>query len=184
MLFRILFTLLFFSGCFVPLGASAASIPSGGANQRASVEGCVGETLFNGLWRVKVLSSKLDTNPGDPDYKNWGVVIELRNGKNAQNSPADSGFQDYPQLVFADDTILDMQTMAQVQYQNDVFYKSVPPGGAAHTTLWYRLGDENAQHTPTKLLVAIKPVDNGKKFGYSVANPSFRIKLDCNAQTG
>src|ERR1700687_3655534 len=90
-------------------GASTAS-PAGGANQRASVEGCIGETLFNGVWRLKVISSALQTNPDDPDYKNWAITIELRNGKNAQNSPGDSGFQDYPQLAFADDTILDMET--------------------------------------------------------------------------
>jgi hypothetical protein len=162
--------------------ASAASpqAPAGGANQRASVEGCIGQTLFNGVWRLRVISSELQTNPADPDYKNWAIVLELRNGLNAQNSPGDSGFQDYPQLAFADDTVLDMETTAKVQYQNAVFYKSLPPGGVARTTLWYRLPDEDASKSPTKLLVSIKSTEYGKTFGYSVADPSFRIKLDCN----
>ena len=177
---RILTIALFLAACLSPLQGRTAE-PAGGANQRASVEGCIGETLFNGIWRLKVLSSRLDTNPDDPDYKNWAVSLELRNGKNGQNSPGDSGFQDYPQLAFGDDTI-DMETTAKVQYQKAVFYKSLPPGGVARTTLWYRLGDENAQKTPTKLLINIKPVEFGKKFGYSVPDPSFRVKLNCNAQ--
>jgi len=61
--------------------AAASPTPAGGANQRASVEGCIGQTLFNGLWRLTVLKSEPTTNPDDSDYKNWGVTIELRNGK-------------------------------------------------------------------------------------------------------
>ncbi|GAC1413743.1 MAG: hypothetical protein NVSMB64_24020 [Candidatus Velthaea sp.] len=157
--------------------------PAGGANQRPSVEGCIGETLFNGIWRLKVLSSQLQSNPDDSDSKNWAVALELRNAKNAQNSPGDSGFQDYPQLAFGDET-LDMETTtAKVQYQKAIYYKSLPPGGVARTTLWFRLGDENAQKTPTKLLISIKPVEYGKKFGYTVPDPSFRVKLDCGAKT-
>jgi len=166
----------------LPAIAAPTPPPAGGANQRTSIEGCIGATLFNGIWRLKVISSQLQTNPDDSDYKNWAVAIELRNGKNAQNSPSDSGFQDYPQLAFSDDTILDMETTtAKVQYQKAIFYKSVPPGGVARTTMWYRLGDENGQKTPTKLLISIKPVEFGKKFGYTVPDPSFRVKLDCTA---
>jgi hypothetical protein len=55
-------------------------------------------------------------------------------------------------------------------------------GGDARTTLWYRLGDENAQKVPTKLLISIKPVEFGKKFGYTAPDSSFRVKPDCNSQ--
>lgn len=167
--------------CALPnMSGAATPPPAGGANQRASVEGCMGETLFNGVWRLKVISSGLQTNPDDPDYKNWAVTLELRNGKNTQNSPTDSGFQDYPQLAFADDTVLDMETTtAKVQYQKAIFYKSLPPGGVARTTLFYRLPDEDASKSPTKLLIAIKRTEFGKTFGYSVTDPSFRVRLDC-----
>ncbi|HXN08626.1 MAG TPA: hypothetical protein VN860_03100 [Candidatus Acidoferrales bacterium] len=107
-------------------------------------------------------------------------MLELRNGKNAQNSPTDSGFQDYPQLAFADDTVLDIETTtAKVQYQKAIFYKSLPPGGVARTTIFYRLPDEDATKSPTKLLINIKSTEFGKTFGYTVTNPSFRVKLDC-----
>ncbi len=72
-------------------------------------------------------------------------------------------------------------TDAKVQYQKAIYYKHVPPGGAARMTMWYRLADERAAKVPTKLLIGIKPVENGKKFGYSVPDPSFRVKLDCNS---
>jgi len=104
----------------------------------------------------------------------------LRNGKNAQNSPGDSGFQDYPQIAFADGTVLDMETTtAKVQYQKAIYYKSLPPGGVAVTTMWYRLDDAHASQAPTKLLIGIKPTEFGKTFGYTVKDPSFRVKLDC-----
>ncbi|MDQ6825643.1 MAG: hypothetical protein M3Z14_00360 [Candidatus Eremiobacteraeota bacterium] len=168
---------------FAPLLANAATPqPAGGSNQRPSLEGCIGQTLFNGIWRLKVLESALKTNPDDADSKNWAITLELRNGRNAQTSPGDTGFQDYPQLAFADDTVLDMETTdAKVQYQKAIYYKDVPPGGAARMTMWYRLDGEHGTKTPTKLLIAIKATEYGKKFGYSVPDPSFRVKLDCNS---
>lgn len=167
----------------IPILSHAAAVsPAGGANQRPSVEGCIGQTLFNGVWRLKVLESTLKTNPDDPDYKNWAITFELRNGKNAQNSPGDSGFQEYPQIAFADDTVLDMETVeSKVQYQKAIFYKSVPPGGVARMTMYYRLDDDHAAKTPTKLLIGIKSTEYGKIFGYTVKDPSFRVKLDCSS---
>ena len=32
------------------------AITAGGANQRESLEGCMGQDFFNGIWRIKVLS--------------------------------------------------------------------------------------------------------------------------------
>lgn len=165
-----------------PALAGTTASPAGGSNQRPSVEGCIGQTLFNGVWRLKVIESALKTNPDDSDYKNWAVTLELRNAKNTQNSPGDSGFVEYPQIAFADGTVLDMETTeAKVQYQNAIFYKSLPPGGVAHTTLWYRLDPDHAAQTPTKLLINIDPHQYGKTFGYTVHDPSFRVKLDCNS---
>ncbi len=181
MQFRIFCAALVVSAfCFGPSHAAAA-MPAGGANQRSSVEGCLGQTLFNGLWRLTVTESAIKVNPDDADYKNWGITLELRNGKNAQNSAGDSGFQEYPQIAFADGTVLDMQTGAQVQFQNAIFYKSLPPGGVARTTMYYRMEGDNMNKVPTKFLVSIKPVEYGKKFGYTVPDPSFRVDLSCRA---
>jgi hypothetical protein len=165
----------------MPGASNAATPPPGGANQRPSVEGCIGETLFNGVWRLLVTDSALKVNPDDPDYKSWAITLELRNGKNAQDSPGDSGFQDYPQIAFVDGAVLDMQTDEEVQYQKAIFYKSFPPGGVAQMTMYYRLEGDNATKTPTKLLVNIKRTEFGKTFGYTVADPSFRVKLDCKS---
>ncbi len=173
-----------FLGLASPLiaqSAGASPVPAGGSNQRASLEGCIGQTLFNGLWRLTVLKSELVTNPDDEDFKNWGITLEVRNGKNATNSPSDSGFDEYPQLGFSDGTVLDMATTdAKVQYQKAIFYKDLPPGGVARMTMFYRLEGDDAGKTPTKLLIAIKPSGPNGKFGYSVSDPSFRVKLDCH----
>jgi hypothetical protein len=182
MIFRRLTAVLALSALWLaPTLSASAMAPTGGSNQRTSVEGCLGQTLFNGVWRLTVTESALKTNPDDPDYKNWGVTVELRNGKNAQNSPGDSGFQEYPQIAFADSSVLDMNTAAQVQFQNGIFYKSLPPGGVARMTMFYRLEGDNMTKVPTKLLMSIKKTEYGKTFGYTVADPSFRVKLDCTA---
>ncbi|WP_415784619.1 hypothetical protein [Deinococcus saxicola] len=45
------------AGSFLKTGTDAAPNTSpGGANQRTSLEGYVGETLFNGMWRMIVKS--------------------------------------------------------------------------------------------------------------------------------
>ena len=62
----------------------------GGSNQRASLEGCLGETLFNGVWRVK--TTKLEKISKDADTPGWGLTLEVKNGSPATISPVDAGF--------------------------------------------------------------------------------------------
>ena len=49
-----------------PGTTTAASTPNngaGGANQKASVTGCVNEWLFNGVWRMRVTKVEPVTDP-------------------------------------------------------------------------------------------------------------------------
>jgi hypothetical protein len=156
----------------------------GGANQRASLEGCLGETLFNGVWRVKTL--KLEPIKKDGDTPGWGLMLEIKNGSKATITPVDAGFDGTGQgiqLAFADASTLNVDAM-EVQ---KLTFASLPAGGSVTQQLkfYYSLGtlEENVKR-PTKFLLEINPKGIGdstkaKGVAFSVPNPSLRVRLDC-----
>jgi hypothetical protein len=170
-------------------GALAVTLPGaapavGGANERASLEGCLGETLFNGVWRVK--ASKLERITKDVDTLGWGLMLEVRNGTKATIMPVDTGVDGTGvglQLAFADANTLAVDPL-DVQ---KVTFASLPPGGPVIGQLkfYYPTGTtEDAVKTPVKFLLEINPKLMGdstraKGVAFSVPNPSLRIRLDC-----
>jgi hypothetical protein len=68
---------------------SRAGSSAGGANERPSLEGCLNEPLFNGVWRVRV--SKLVRISKDESTPGWGLTLELRNGSRVTLSATDAG---------------------------------------------------------------------------------------------
>ncbi len=154
----------------------------GGANQRASLEGCLGETLFNGVWRIK--TTKLEVLK--TDKLGWGLTLEVKNGSPATITPVDAGFDGTGQgiqLAFADASTLNVDAM-DVQR---VTFASLPPGGAVTHQLkfFYPFGTaDSAIKTPTKFLLELNPKSIGdstkaKGVAFSVPNPSLRVRLDC-----
>jgi hypothetical protein len=167
-------------------GAPPASSPpaTGGTLERASLEGCVGETLFNGVWRVKVL--KLEPIKKDADTPGWGLTLEVRNGTKATLIMPDAGVDGTGQgiqLAFADASTLSVDPL-EVQ---KLTFASLPPGGAVtqQLTFYYPFGTSaDAVKTPTKFLLEVNPKGIGdstraKGVAFSVPNPSLRVRLDC-----
>lgn len=156
----------------------------GGANQRASLEGCLGETLFNGVWRMKAI--KLERIKKDGDTPGWGLLLEVKNGSKATITPVDAGFDGTGQgiqLAFADASTLNVDAM-EVQ---KLTFASLPAGGSVTQQLkfYYAFGTlEETVKTPTKFLLEIDAKGIGdstkaKGVTFSVANPSLRVRLDC-----
>jgi hypothetical protein len=170
-------------------GALAVTLPGaspavGGANERASLEGCLGEQLFNGVWRIK--ASKLERANKDTDVPGWGLTLEVRNGSKATITPVDAGVDPTGQgiqLAFDDATTIPVDPY-EVQ---KLTFASLPPGGAVTQQLkfYYPFGTkEDAVKTPVKFLLEINPKLIGdstraKGVAFSVPNPSLRIRLDC-----
>jgi hypothetical protein len=170
-------------------GALAVTLPgaaptAGGANERVSLEGCLGEQLFNGVWRIK--ASKLERANKDADVPGWGVMLEVRNGSKATIMPVDAGFDPTGQgiqLAFDDATTIPVDPL-EVQ---KLTFASLPPGGAVTQQLkfYYPFGTkEDAVKTPIKFLLEINPKgigDSTKAKGvmFTVPNPSLRVRLDC-----
>ncbi len=166
--------------------ATPASNPdaTGGANARASLEGCIGETLFNGVWRVKTL--KLEAIKKDGDTPGWGLTLEVRNGTKTTLTMTDAGVNgtgEGIQLAFADASTLNVDAL-EVQ---KLTFASLPPGGAVTQQLkfYYPLGTSaDAIKTPTKFLLEVDPKGIGdstraKGVAFTVPNPSLRVRLDC-----
>jgi hypothetical protein len=160
------------------------AITAGGANQRVSLEGCLNQDFFNGIWRVKVLS--VEPLVDDNGAAGWGVTIEMKNGSTETLAPASTGIDGIGegiQLVLADETILsvdpyDVQTLT---------YTSLPQGGGiTHQLKFFPSSDATANNSsPTKFLFAMKADKVGFSeqqagVAYSTPNPGLRVRLDCS----
>ena len=159
---------------FATPGASAASTPppaAGGANARASVEGCMNTWLFDGIWRVRVTSV---------DSTGSQVVMEVRNGSHDALTTADSGFAAISgagiDLAFSDGSIHNLDISA-TKFREELSTVKLPPGGKATTTLRFAPATDPAVK-PAKLLIAVDPKYNSYVHS-SVKDPSFRVHLDC-----
>jgi hypothetical protein len=160
------------------------SVTAGGANQRQSLEGCLNQDFFNGIWRVKVLSVKPIMN--DDGLAGWGLNVEMKNGSVTTLAPASTGIEgtgEGIQLVLNDETILpadpyDVQTLT---------FASVPQGGGlTHQLKFFPAPDATPNSSsPTKFLFEMKADGVGFSeqqagVAYSTPNPSLRVRLDCS----
>lgn len=160
------------AGVGVSLSGSTLSLTlqgQGGANQVAALEGCMNEWLFNGIWRFRVLS--LEPLPAG-GRGGWRAKVELRNGTTANGAAlAGTGWQGL-MLVLDDGNTLESQ---YVEMRDKPFAQGT---GLVQEAVFY--SDDTAK-TPTKLLLLLDPkkMNTSLKIRYSVADPSFRVRLDC-----
>lgn len=172
-------------GNTLTLGSTpAGAVTPGGSDQRVSLEGCVGETLFNGIWRLTV--RKVDPIGADAGYgPGWGVTVELRNGTKTKTSLQDTGLESID-LVQPDGNALVFQERAA---EEPFIYKQVTQAGG----VTYRLNfqSQNARTPasdvprPAKLIVQLDPKRltagylRAADVAYTTPTPSFRVRLDC-----
>ncbi|UQN09213.1 hypothetical protein [Deinococcus sp. QL22] len=171
------------------IGSARAPTPAaGGANQMTALEGCINQTLFNGIWRVKVVSldplSSSDT--WSPNTPGWAVKLEVRNGTQKTTSLMNTGFGassggSQPALILADGSTLTLNDSDFLKpWSQDVLQ-----GGVNTFTLRFSYpGGTTAGQAralkPSKLILQI----NGKlpsysEVKYSIPDPSLRVNLSC-----
>lgn len=145
---------------------------AGGAYQKASVEGCMNQWLFNGVWRLRVTGVEPIT---DGSWAGYGVnngthgTIELGNtgvGGRGQNV----------QLLTSDGNAM---TLNDIAYQQ-LGYRDVVQGGSLNGQFKYHFpaGADTAVK-PQKFILQIDPHDSSKAH-YSMPDPSFRVDLTCS----
>lgn len=177
--FTLSFSIAAGSACPLLAQVQPTSTPAaGGSFQRSSVEGCTNQYLFNGVWRVKVLSVDT-TTPGTV-----GVSLEVRNGSGKDFSMVqDTGFGggngNLINLVYSNDDTATMERADQyVPYNNAIAFKHIPVGGFASGHLSFT-APQDASVKPVKLLIGVDPKLNIDKARYTIKDPSFRVHLDC-----
>ena len=169
------------------VAAAASPTPAaGGAMQRSSVEGCVGDKLFDGVWRVQVLSVDTAASYNDGTQSSGiGVKIQVKNGTGKEMSPDQTGFSDINgrgiDLVYDNDNSANLANAGG--YTANLLDKSLAPGAGSTITLYFPY-DSDKTAKPSKLLIAVDPKspNNYKHVSYSTKSPSFRIHLDCPAK--
>lgn len=168
-------------------GSAGSATSPGGANGRASLEGCLGETLFNGIWRLTV--KRLDPITRDPgtgaSRPGWGLTVELRNGARATLAPTDTGVSGTGQgvnLILPDGSALEADSL-DIQ---KLTFAVMPQGGVAgHQIKYYfPLGTRpEAAVRPIKFLLEIDKsypaIMQRRGTPYTSPTPSFRVRLDC-----
>lgn len=167
-------------------GTTANQTP-GGANQRPSLEGCLGETLFNGIWRLKVTRLEaIKRDPGTPlEAPGWGLTVELRNGARGTLVPAaDTGVRG-SMVAFADAQTLSAEPLSEQK----LTYANLPQGGVvtAQLRFYYPYDIDRAKvQKPVKFLFEINPKGfedairrRAGGASYTTPTPSFRVRLDC-----
>jgi len=155
----------------------------GGAGQRASVNGCMGEWLFNGIWRMRVLKAEPISKSG---RTGWGLTVDVRNGSKKTLSLDLTGVHgggDGIDLVMNDGNTLELDVN---DFQTVVFRKLPQGGGLTYQVkFYYPRGAADGQGQPAKFLVEINPqvLKNYKNLtagaAYTVKNPSLRVRMDC-----
>lgn len=145
---------------------------AGGANQLAAASGCIGEYLFNGVWRLKVRSSLYSI-----EEKAWYLTIELRNGTNKVSQPFYTGANLHGNdisLITEDGNSLNLES-GNTLY-DDILRKSIAPGAAGVSKIWFRA--DSAIPKATKLLWAMSAAANTQNAPLA-KDPALRVDLTC-----
>jgi hypothetical protein len=180
--YRLLFSALAGVAIALPGASIAATPPSpanaqGGSYQRSSLEGCMNQWLFNGVWRVRVTNVQPVTKEG-VNYPGYAVTIETKNGSQTAASWAYTGVSG-PVLVLDDGNTLDQGTSSTIAW-NNYYYKDIPQSAGFRTTLNYYSDSTAAIGKPSKLLVDVDPKKEGSSAPrYTTRTPSLRVHLDC-----
>ena len=172
------------TGTTLTLGSAGQPV-SGGTDQLASLQGCMNETLFNGLWRLKVLKVEAIHKDDNPLAPGWGVTVEIRNGWKGTLNPIDSGFANDDMFVVEPTG----NSLAVDGYNEQPLTGHDFPQGGVFTyqlVFYYPYGTTaNHVHAPQKFLMGADPKKIGSSAAaagvhYSSPTPSFRVNLGCS----
>jgi hypothetical protein len=157
---------------------------AGGTNQMAALEGCLGETLFNGALRVKLHG--FEAFQKDGKAVGWTVDLEFRNGTQQVSNLYGFGLSGGSSWYIAYD---DASTYPfYIIGSNGVDGgRDIVPGSSYRTKFNFEPDTSNqrdlpfdATRKPVKLLLGfLKSAASSDVQKLLTTDPSFRFRLDC-----
>lgn len=154
----------------VELTLPGQTVADGGAGQQNGVEGKLGEWLFNGIWRFRVIS----VTPTDPATigAGWQAKVEIRNGtKFSGYSPGGTGWQGIS-IVTEDGTSINAASDAP-----ELRDKGLAQGASNAVTLFF---PTDSASKPSRVILRFDPrglEGTPKDLRYTTKDPSFRVNL-------
>ena len=149
---------------------------AGGSYQKASVEGCMNQWLFNGVWRLRVTGVEPIT---DGSWTGYGVNVQLRNGTHGTIELGNTGVGGRGQNVQLLTSDGNAMTLNELAYQQ-LGYRDVVQGGTLNGQLKYHFpAGADTTVKPQKFILQIDPHDSTKAH-YSMTDPSFRVNITCS----
>ena len=150
---------------------------AGGSLERASVEGCLNQTLFDGVWRLTVKGiapiMRGETVPG------WGVTVELKNGSGTTVYASQTGVNGFS-LIMPDGNSLEKDSYIEGNFLGQDL--NAGAGATLQLKFFFPPNTVNPPR-PAKLLLEVDPTRLAGflkgKVGYTTASPSFRVDLTC-----
>ena len=162
--------------------ASSGTQMSGGSVPLSALEGCLNQTLFNGVWRVKF--SNLRLVPGESGAR-WHIDLEVRNGTARMMTGADGLLlADSGHLAFvnADGAPMGWGTADELGGQKFTFAQHLPSGIWKGTLTNVDGNQASASRRPVRLVWRLTPSEGGdfaRALPWGAQDPSFRINLNC-----
>ena len=159
-----------------PSEMARAIAAQGGSHEVPAHEGCLGQAVSDGNWRVRVTGVELGTDVGQTTPTGWNVAEEWTNSSGRKLSPNGTWLFDQ-QLVLASGDTMGAGTLAQLGAHD------FAPRESSRYTQPFRVFREafDQSNKPIKLLLTF----NAKLYAifstpkYSGATPNIRIRLDC-----
>ncbi len=157
--------------------------------EKGALEGCINQSLSNGVWRVKATQlEKIYATNDAPNFPAWSITLEVKNETQIATRLADAGFSDIAkgiQVTFADGTTLGAEPLGS----EDFLFMALPKSGI----LSYKINflypfpvpkNMNTNEKPHHLLLElgfnkISAHLKSKGVVFNRKNPSFKINLDC-----
>jgi hypothetical protein len=167
-----------------PIASAATPAPhataAGGSHQLTALEGCLNQWVFDGVWRVRATKVSAVTSQFGA-YPGYSIALEIRNGAKSDAMMMQTGVS-APVLALDDGNILTLTTEDAVEWNNKIFQNLPPSAGFSITLPYYLTTKPATTPKPQKLILEIDASKAWKgQPHFQVANPSLRIKLDCDA---
>ena len=149
-----------------------------------SREACMGQWMFNGIWRVRVM--KVDPlSDSSGKQIGWLVTEQWRNGTDRKFAPGNTYAKDQT-LVLADGAqIAATETTQGTLSSQDLGFHDFPPSAQyTHMQKFIAGGAFDPSNKPAAVVI---PFDATRQAAdktlpqYAVNPPNFKIKLDCTA---